>query len=156
MIRSHTRISLVLPPKPIHHPPQRRPRLLRPRRQLLALTVSLLRIRAHNAALLWSLWCACKLLALWRCVSKLLALRRRRASKLLRTPILRHLHPGSLLLIRALGRKILRRRIGVVVQRGRLGVALLLALWVVGILLGVESEVVLGDLAVAAALRVGY
>jgi hypothetical protein len=146
MIRSHTRISLLLPPKPIHHPPQRRPRLLRPRRQLLALIVSLLRIRAHNAALLWTLRCACELLAL----------RRRRTSKLLRAPILRHLHPGSLLLIRALGRKILRRRIGVVVQRRRLGVALLLAVGVVRILLGVEGEVVLGDLAVAAAFGVGY
>jgi hypothetical protein len=44
----------------------------------------------------------------------------------------------------------------VVVQRRRLGVALLLAVGVVRILLGVEGEVVLGDLAVAAAFGVGY
>jgi hypothetical protein len=146
MIRSHTRSPPVLPPKPIHHPPQRRPRLLRPRRQWLALSVSLLWIRAHHAALLRALWRACELLTLCRCASELR----------LRTAILRHFHAGALLLVRALGRKVLRRRVGVVVERGRLWVALLLAVWVVGLLLRVEGEVVLGHLAVAAALGVGY
>lgn len=71
---------------------------------------------------------------------------------------MRHFHAWPLLLVRLvrrLGREVLGRRIAAVVEgRGfRIGAALSLlvglAIGVVGLLLGVESEVVLGYLAVA-------
>jgi hypothetical protein len=131
-----------LPPKPPHNPPQLLLRLLRPRRQ--SLTLPLLDISTHHAALLRPL-----------------------GRTIHGRAILRHLHA---LLVRARlactgGRKVLRRRVCVVIHgrgfgvragAGALCVRGLLALRVVGLFLGVEGEVILGDLAVAFAFRVGY
>lgn len=129
------------PSKPIHEPPQRRLCLLRPRRQLLRLCLSLqittLTTRSHHATLLSSL----------RPSEPSLMSRRRR-------PIHRHLHALLVLLRLPWWRKVLRRRIGVVLWWG-LHVLWLAWLAVVWVRLCVEAEVVLGDLAVASAFRVG-
>jgi hypothetical protein len=145
-------LPLPLSSKSIHHPPQRRLRLLRPRRQLL--TCSLFDITSHHPTLLPSLRC-CIRRSLWR---------RRSIHSSLRRSILRHLHA---LLVRVHFRRSLRREIAwrrlAVVHWWRLSVwrsawlrMRLLARRVVALGLGVEGEVVLGDLAVAFAFGVGY
>jgi len=131
----------LLPPKPIHKPPQRRLRLLRPRRQLLlALNISLSTPASHNTILLPSLRSSDTALLPWRSIH-------------------RHLHALRFRLPRR--RKVLRRRITLVQRRGLRVLSLLcvlrvlLALRVIWVRLCVEGEVVLGDLAVALAFGVG-
>jgi hypothetical protein len=142
MNQSQRALFLSSSSKPIHHTPQRRFRLLWPGRQLLW-RLSLLHItRSYNTTLL---------LALRRC-----------------TTILRHFHfaLSSIGFRTPLRRIVLWWRLAVIHWRRpsvrRTWLLLLLLLWVwlaVGIValwLCVEGEVVLRNLAVAFAFRVGY
>jgi hypothetical protein len=142
MSQSQRAPSLPSSSKPIHHTPQRRFRLLWPRRQLLWRLTLLHITTPYNTALL-------------------LALRRRSTAA-----ILRHFHFACCGIgFRTSWRRIvLWWRFAIIHWRrpGERRTWLLLLLWVwlaigiVALWLCVKSKVILGDLAVAFTFRVGY